>query len=132
MDSRVFSVLVADDDVQCRESVKALLERDGLQTFAVDTGGQALEYVQEHPVHLLILDQYMPDLTGTQTLKRIMEIDRACPSIIMSGELTTKTKMEAMDAGAFTCISKPIQSAIMRHAVQQMIDRYYRKPRRRP
>lgn len=122
-----FSVLIADDDESCRESLKALLEGEGLRTFLADSGSQALDVVNEVPLHIAILDQYMPGLTGIETLKRIVEIKNGMPSIIMSGEFSKETKLQAMDAGAFAFISKPIQSAIMRHAVQQMIDRYYPK-----
>ena len=122
-----YSVLVADDDSRCRESVRALLEQQGMQTFTAVGGVEALDFVQERSVHLVILDQWMPDLTGIETLKRITEI----PSIIMSGESTNETKLEAMNAGAYAFISKPIQSGIMKHAVQQAIDRYYLKTKRR-
>jgi len=127
---RVFSVLVADDDRTCRESVRALLEAAGYRTFLAETGGQALEFVDREPVHLVILDQFMPDITGSEALRRICEMRGLVPSIIMSGELTKETKLDALNAGAFTFVSKPIQTAIMRHAVQQAFDRYYPEPRR--
>ncbi len=126
-----YSVLVADDDSRCRESVRALLEQQGMQTFTAVGGVEALDFVQERSVHLVILDQWMPDLTGIETLKRITEIKQQIPSIIMSGESTNETKLEAMNAGAYAFISKPIQSGIMKHAVQQAIDRYYLKTKRR-
>ena len=120
-----YSVLIADDDASCRESLKALLEGEGMRIYLAETGAQALDFATEVPLHMAILDQYMPGLTGVETLRRIVEIKSQIPSIIMSGEFTKETKLQAMDAGAFACISKPIQTAILRHAVQQMIDRYY-------
>jgi DNA-binding NtrC family response regulator len=126
-----YSVLVADDDSACRESLRALLEAEGLRTFLADCGVEALECVHNNLIHLLILDQYMPDIKGVDTLKRIIEIKRRIPSIIISGENTKETKMEALNAGAFAFISKPIQTGIMKHAVHQVIDRYYLQDRRR-
>lgn len=129
--SRPFSVLIADDDAACRESLRALLEHEGLEAHPADCGVRAIEFVRRHLVHLVILDLYMPDITGIETLKRILEIKRSLPSIIVSGETTKETKLEALDAGAFTFISKPIQYGIMKDAVHQVIDRYYLSDRRR-
>lgn len=126
-----YSVLVADDDFACRESLQALLEQEGLRTYLAGCGVEALEFVRKHLIHLVILDQFMPDITGVETLKRIVEIKRSIPSIIISGESAKETKMEALDAGAFTFISKPIQYGIMKDAVHQVFDRYYSSDRRR-
>jgi len=132
MRSSSYSVLVADDDAGCREAVRALLEREGFRTESAESGAHALRMFERDLFHLVILDQSMPELTGIETLRRLAEIDGRVPSILMSGEVDEHTKSEALNAGAFTFISKPIQSAILRHAVQQVIDRYYPKLDRRP
>ena len=109
--------------------MRALLEKEGFRTETAESGAHALRKFERELFHLVILDQTMPELTGIETLKRLAEIDGRVPSILMSGEATERTRAEALDAGAFTFISKPIQTAIMRSAVQQVIDRYYSKLR---
>ncbi len=102
------SILITDDDRDFRETLSGVLELCGFRTLLADNGHQALEIVQTEPVHLLLLDMYMPRLTGLETLRLVKKIKAMLPCILLSGMLDDEIRKEAEQAQVFSVLSKPI------------------------
>lgn len=76
-------VLVADDNPDMRESLRALLEIEGYEVRTAEDGRQALKMQEEAPADLLITDLFMPVRDGFET---VMGFRQSLPIIVISGE----------------------------------------------
>ena len=114
-----FSLIVADDQPTLREGMAELLEREGYRVHRAEGGVAALEIAMRERVHCSILDVHMPDLSGIETMRRFAL--RAIPSILVSGEPSAELEREALSAGAFTFLRKPVSADDLRTNVARAL-----------
>ena len=102
------SILVVDDSEDQRQIASEMLEKLGYTVTAVSGGEEAVEYLREHPIDLLVLDMIMePGIDGLETYRRILDFRPDQKSIIASGYSETDRVKEAQSLGAGTYIKKP-------------------------
>ena len=102
------SILVVDDVRGQREIVFNLLTTLGYEVDTVSSGEEAVEYLKEHNVDLIILDMIMPPgIDGLDTYKEILELHPDQKAIIASGFSETDRVREAQRLGAGQYIKKP-------------------------
>src|SRR5262245_29560679 len=83
---RDYSILIADDDTSCRQALRDIMEPEGFRTLLASSGEEALDIVREADVHLILLDMYMPTLTGLETLQLVRQIKEMLPAILITGD----------------------------------------------
>ncbi|MEZ5357757.1 MAG: PAS domain S-box protein [Candidatus Zixiibacteriota bacterium] len=121
------SVLVVDDDRVQREVSTQLLKRLGYTVYAVTGGEQAVEFLQETPCDLVVLDMVMPSgIDGTETYRRILEIYPNQKAVILSGFSESDRVQEAQKLGAGEFVKKPVTRSILATAVRNELDRVVR------
>jgi two-component system sensor histidine kinase RpfC len=116
-------ILVADDNPTNREVIGRILERAGHAVTLVNDGEQALEAVERGAPDLVILDRNMPGMGGMEALQalRLMTRGRArLPIIMLSADVTTEAKREALEAGADAFLSKPIETTRLLEQIQSL------------
>ena len=101
-------ILVVDDDIETLTVVCEVLNRAGYETLSANDGYDALAQFQSNTLSLLISDLELPDTTGSDLLRHIRSCAPDLPGIIMSANRSLDARLEAMDAGAYTFIPKPI------------------------
>jgi PAS domain S-box-containing protein len=118
------SILVVDDVAQQREIASVLLTKLGYSVEVVASGEEAVEYMQEHSVDLLVLDMIMaPGIDGLDTYKRILKLHPGQKAIITSGFSETNRVKEAQRLGAGQYIKKPYTLEKIGWAVKAELDR---------
>ena len=101
-------VLVVDDEENQRHIACSMLTRLGYDTEAVTSGEEAIAYVKNHTVDLIVLDMVMPKgLNGRETYEEIIKIRPGQKAIIASGYAKTKEVDLAQELGAGQYIRKP-------------------------
>lgn len=101
-------ILVVDDQKDQREISCAMLTKLGYKTYSVSSGEDAVEYVKNNPVDLIILDMIMdPGINGRETYERILKIKPGQRAIIASGYSQTEDVKIAQQLGAGLYIKKP-------------------------
>jgi CheY-like chemotaxis protein len=101
-------ILVVDDEERQREIAGGILTKLGYKAEAVSSGEEAIEYVKEHPVDLIVLDMVMPKgINGRKTYEEIIKIHPGQKAIIASGYVKTKEVELAQELGAGKYIKKP-------------------------
>jgi two-component system nitrogen regulation response regulator NtrX len=118
-------ILVVDDEPGIRQSLCGVLEDDGYQCSAVESGEDCLAEVARQPYDVVLLDVWLPGMDGLETLARIQEIpfpDRP-EVVIISGHGTIETAVKATKLGAFDFVEKPLTidkvTVAVKNAIQQ-------------
>ena len=103
-------VLVVDDEPGIRQSLCGVLEDEGYQAVAVESGEHCLEELNRRNYELVLLDVWLAGMDGLETLARIQEIplsDR--PVVVMiSGHGSIETAVRSTKLGAFDFLEKPL------------------------
>jgi CheY-like chemotaxis protein len=102
-------ILVVDDIESQREISCKMLDALGYKTESVSSGEEAVEYLKEHTVDLMLLDMIMdPGINGRETYERIIKIHPNQKAIIVSGYAETVEVKDAQKLGAGKYIKKPL------------------------
>ncbi|MCK4793806.1 MAG: PAS domain S-box protein, partial [Desulfobacteraceae bacterium] len=102
------SILVVDDVEEQREIASGMLKKLGYSITALSSGEEAVEYMKDKSVDLLVLDMIMdPGIDGLETYKRILEFHPNQKAIISSGFSETDRVKEAQKLGSGQYIKKP-------------------------
>ncbi len=102
------SILVVDDEPNSLFGICQVLTDEGFQTISARTGKEALEKLKTDPVNLIITDEKMPDLSGTELLLEIKKTHPTIPVILISAYGSVFMAVEALKKGAFYFFEKPI------------------------
>lgn len=102
------SVLIVDDESGIRQSLVGVLQDEGFVAEAVDSGEACLAALEKRAYDCLLLDVWLPGLSGLETLKRIKEFYADVAVVMISGHGTIDTAVQAIKLGAFDFIEKPL------------------------
>jgi len=102
------SILVVDDEPNSLFGICQVLTDEGFQTISARTGKEALEKLKTDSINLIITDEKMPDLTGTELLLEVKKTHPTIPVILISAYGSVLMAVEALKKGAFYFFEKPI------------------------
>lgn len=118
------TVLVVDDMESQRDISCQILDTLGYKAIAVSSGEEAIEYLKEHTVDLILLDMIMdPGINGRETYERIVKIHPGQKAIITSGFAETDDVKEAQELGAGKYIKKPFTLERIGLAVKEELEK---------
>ena len=120
-----FSVLIADDDLGCRETLREIIEPEGYRTLLASSGEEALDIVQHEPVHLALFDMNMRRLTGLETVQLAHQINAVLPCILVTADATEQLMREAFSVRAYSVIPKPVSPRMLLYTIVQALMRVY-------
>jgi DNA-binding NtrC family response regulator len=128
MKLRALKVLFVDDEIDFLETLMKRMKKRGIDVAGVGNGEQALDYLNKHPVDVVVLDVRMPGIDGIQTLREIKRINPLMEVIMLTGHASIEVAIEGMELGAFDYLMKPadidelfykIQDAFKKRTIQQ-------------
>jgi DNA-binding NtrC family response regulator len=115
------SILVIDDEMVVRDSLTKWFREDGYTVDSAENAAEALKKLQQKKWQILLLDIKMPGMDGMELQKRIREIDPSATIIFITAHGSVDTAVQALKAGAFDYISKPIDPDYLSHLVTNAI-----------
>jgi heterodisulfide reductase subunit A len=104
---RQFHILVVDDELVVRDSLKEWLVDEGFSVAMAASGSQALELLDEKPFHLMLTDIKMPGMDGVELLEQAKSRHPDLTVVMMTAYATVETAVEAMKIGALDYLMKP-------------------------
>lgn len=107
--SRIGKVLVVDDEVQLKNILLETLSSQGYEVSGFTSGEDAIAALRQEPYDVMLTDLMMPGMNGIELLKLGLEIDPHLICIVMTGQGTIESAVEAMQGGAFDYILKPFR-----------------------
>jgi signal transduction histidine kinase len=130
MDAAKSHILVVDDEMGPRESLKMILH-PYYNVHTADRGGQAVEMLKQVPVDLVTVDLKMPGFSGINVLEKVKQYDPDIEAIIITGYGSLDTAIEGLRLGAFDYISKPFDVNHILALVRRGLERRNAKARLR-
>lgn len=116
------SILVVDDEPVNLRMLERLFRND-YDVITAENGAVALERLKEHEVSLIITDQRMPGMTGTELLKESLSMHPKATRIILTGYSDTEALIDAINTcRVFQYVAKPWEPAQLRALVKQAIE----------
>jgi DNA-binding NtrC family response regulator len=118
-----FAILIVDDEAAQRTMIRGFLQKQGLHVSDVGSGEQALRAVQSETFDLVISDYKMPMMSGLEVLAGIKQINPTLPVVILTAYGTVDSAVEAMKAGAYDYLSKPVDLDELLHLIGRVQER---------
>jgi CheY-like chemotaxis protein len=125
MATKDFSILIADDDSNCREALRDIMTPQGFQTLLASSGEEALDIVRGSPIHLILLDMHMPRLTGLETVQLVRQIRSNLPCILVTADANQSLIRQACQAHVYSVIPKPISKNVVLYTVLRALASFY-------
>jgi two-component system nitrogen regulation response regulator NtrX len=103
-------VLIVDDEGEIRESLEGILREEGYLVTTCATAGEALELVRDADYDVVLLDIWLPDRDGLETLGEIRRMENTIlpEVVIISGHGTIEAAVRATKLGAYDFLEKPL------------------------
>ena len=104
------AILVIDDEESLRNTFQFFLQNEGYSpVITASTYEEALNEINDRHFDLIISDIVLGGSTGIDLLRRVRELGRTCPVVMITGYPTVETASEAVRLGAFDYIPKPVE-----------------------
>lgn len=101
-------VLVIDDDYGMLDLAQFHLRQQGYEVFTAQSAEDGLRMISEQAYALALVDLYLPDSSGITVVEKILEISPDTAIIMVTGHGSVTAAVEAMNAGAFSFVEKPV------------------------
>ncbi len=122
------TLLLVDDEEGIIASLFRLLRRDGYTILRANSGQEGLALLAQHKVGVIISDQRMPGMTGTEFLGKVKELYPDTVRIVLSGYTELNSVTDAINRGAiYKFLTKPWEDDLLRANVEEAFHRYEMK-----
>jgi two-component system chemotaxis response regulator CheY len=117
------TILVVDDSESIREIVSFTLENEGYRVLIGKDGKDALKFLDDKSIDLILTDLHMPEMNGIDFIKTVRSNAdfKSTPILFLTTESQTAKKMEAKEAGATGWIIKPFVPAKLLEAINKVM-----------
>ena len=116
------AIIVVDDDDLVREAIRTVLEDDGRVVESYASCEAFLEAFDPSKSACLLIDAYLPGMTGLALLERLHEDGHRLPAIMITGNADVPMAVQAMKAGALDFIEKPIGREELIAAIERVLE----------
>jgi DNA-binding NtrC family response regulator len=119
------AILIVDDDVIIRETLRDVLESKGYVVETAETAKEAMEKSKARTFNLALLDIKLPDMEGTELLKKMHSIAPRMMKIMITAHGTLKNAMDSLNLGADAYLLKPINQNELLKTVEEKLREQY-------
>ncbi len=116
---------MADDEESHRIMLRAVLQDKGYEIIEAEDGTGAVRLVEQEPFDLVLLDIRMKDMDGIEALTEIRKISPQIPVLMMTAYASVKTAVEALKAGAFDYLTKPLDIEELLILIEKALEIYH-------
>jgi two-component system response regulator HydG len=118
-------ILVVDDEASHRIMLRAVLTQDGYEVTEAADGTEAIRAVEKEAFDIILLDIRMTNMDGIEALTEIRKISPLVPVLIMTAYASVKTAVEALKAGAFDYMTKPLDIEEVKILIEKALEHYH-------
>lgn len=114
-------LLIVDDDPMIVRVVTDILTRDELVLLQAADGASGLKLAAKHRPHIALVDLYMPGINGMDLLEKLLDLDSGMDVILMTGNYSTASAVEAIQKGAYDYLTKPLDVQGLRAKIERWL-----------
>jgi two-component system, NtrC family, response regulator HydG len=115
-------ILIIDDNETMREGLAATVRRMGHEAIVASGGAEGLAHMKRRGADFVITDLKMEGTGGLDVVRAVLDIDPACPTMIVTAFGSVETAVEAMRIGAFDFVQKPFSPEVVRLKVARALE----------
>jgi DNA-binding NtrC family response regulator len=104
-----FNVLLVDDESEFLDTLVKRIKKRSVNAYGVGSGEEALAFLNQQPMDVVVLDVRMPGMDGIQALREIKQRYPLIEVIMLTGHASLEVAIEGMELGAFDYMMKPIE-----------------------
>ena len=104
-----FSVLLVDDESEFLDTLVKRIKKRNVNAHGVASGEEALTFLRDQPVDVVVMDVRMPGMDGIRALREIKQQYPLIEVIMLTGHASLEVAIEGMELGAFDYMMKPIE-----------------------
>jgi DNA-binding response OmpR family regulator len=123
------AILIVDDDEEVRQTLSAILQSQGYQVANAANANEAVKKVRAQFFDLILLDIKLPDMEGTQLLLHFQNIAPETLKIIITGNPSLRTATEALNIGANSYLTKPIDPDLLLKTIERKLTEHDQQER---
>ncbi|MAH84533.1 MAG: DNA-binding response regulator [Rhodospirillaceae bacterium TMED8] len=116
-------VLLVEDDPTTQQSIKMILEQNGMIVDATDLGEDGLEIGKLYDYDIIVLDLMLPDMEGMDVLRGLRASKISTPVLILSGLTDAENKVKGLGTGADDYLTKPFNKSELIARIQAIVRR---------
>ncbi len=106
-------ILIVEDDLDMQKILKLYLQKDGYQVHVVPNGQEAIDFLAEQPVDLVLLDWMMPIQDGIQTCRVIRQLQIPAKILMLTAKGQTQDEITGLTCGADDYLRKPFDIQVL-------------------
>ena len=115
-------ILIVDDEPNITLALKRCLRRDSYELFSASSGEQGLALLAQHDIDVVISDEMMPGMTGSEFLARVRKEHPATIRIILTGQASLAAAIRAINEGeVYRFFTKPCNDQDLRITIRQAL-----------
>src|SRR3982751_4333731 len=118
----IAKILWADDEIDNLQSQRLFLESKGYEVQTFTNGFDAIDYVKDNPVDVVLLDESMPGITGLETLAKIKEVNPTVPVVMITKNETENLMDDAIGSQITDYLIKPVNPNQVLLSLKKIID----------
>src|SRR5947209_2939719 len=115
-------ILWVDDEIESLQSQKMFLENKGYDVQTLTNGFDAIDYIKENFVDVVLIDESMPGITGLETLAKIKEVNSGIPVVLITKNETENLMNEAIGSQISDYLIKPVNPNQVWLSLKKIID----------
>ncbi len=115
-------IIWVDDEIESLQSQKMFLENKGYEVKTFTNGFDAIDYVKENAIDVVLIDESMPGITGLETLAKIKEIRQSLPVVLITKNETENLMDEAIGSQISDYLIKPVNPNQVWLSLKKIID----------
>src|SRR6476660_877527 len=115
-------ILWVDDEIESLQSQKIFLENKGYQVQTLTNGFDAIDYIKENIVDVVLIDESMPGITGLETLAKIKEHNSQIPVVLITKNETENLMDDAIGSEISDYLIKPVNPNQVLLSLKKIID----------
>ncbi len=120
-------ILVVDDELIVRQSLKHWFEEDGYLVETADSGEIALKHFEIGKYDILLVDMKMPGMSGLDLLNKVKEFDQSVIVILITAFASVPSAIKALKSGAYDYITKPVDPDELTNLIENALNQKYLK-----
>ncbi len=116
------TILWVDDEIESLQSQKLFLENKGYEVNTLNNGFDAIDFVKDRAVDVVLLDETMPGITGLETLQKIKEVNSQIPVVLITKNETENLMDDAIGSQITDYLIKPVNPNQVLLSLKKIID----------